>query len=350
MRSPRRSCAFSLIELLLVIGLVAILVALAVPALASARRTARATLCASSLRQVALASLSYAGDARGRLAGFSWRVGEQHSPWPDLNAATRPQDAHSDQAVHILRTMLGKGADELPVSWEKIKDRNYGHLVLIAGGYLEPAHPRTRVAVCPSDTQALRWQDTEPADMDRLVAAGLAPADMVTGSMRYMLPFWSTYHAVPASFTPDALEAGASTFVQNPDHHRWLAYAGVDPLRTLRLQSRRVDEVAFPALKIYLFDYIDRHAARAPAWYAYPNARVPLAFFDGSVRVCRTGDSRPGGRPDQPLLTNPTTFRYDPARALGWEGFDPPSITGDRFEQLMGYYVWTLRGLRGADF
>ena len=349
-QNARFSRAFTLVELLLVIAIIALLVSIALPVLASARKSARTTLCVSNMRQLALASQNYAGDSKGRAAGFSWTMGERNSEWSDLNVATRPQDAHSDQAVHILRTLLRKGPDEIPVSWERIKDRNLWHLVLTAGGHFGAMHPKQRAVICPDDALALLWQDTEPSGIDALVGAGLAPSDMVTGAARYMLPFWSTYFSVPASFTPDGPAPGLSTFVQDPDHHRWLTYAGTDVVRTLRLQVRRFDEVTFPSQKVYMFDYIDRHSARRPLWYAYAQSRVPLALFDGSVRIARTADAKPGGRPDQPWLTNPTTYRYDPRYAPGWEGFDPPSLTGDRFEQMTGYYVWTLRGIRGTDF
>jgi len=61
--SPR---AFSLVELLVVIGVVAILLALLLPAVQAARGAARRTACQNQLRQIALAAHSHV-DARGRL-------------------------------------------------------------------------------------------------------------------------------------------------------------------------------------------------------------------------------------------------------------------------------------------
>ncbi len=55
--------AFSLIELLVVIGIISLLVALLVPALSSARREARAAACSANLRSLMSAVYMYAGGA-----------------------------------------------------------------------------------------------------------------------------------------------------------------------------------------------------------------------------------------------------------------------------------------------
>ncbi len=54
--------AFSMIELLIVIAIIAVLLALLLPALGRMRDTARTTTCASGLRQWGLASLMYRND------------------------------------------------------------------------------------------------------------------------------------------------------------------------------------------------------------------------------------------------------------------------------------------------
>ncbi len=61
---PRRN-AFTLIELLVVISIIALLIAILLPALARARSAATQTLCLSNIRGLAIASSSYAADNRG---------------------------------------------------------------------------------------------------------------------------------------------------------------------------------------------------------------------------------------------------------------------------------------------
>lgn len=57
--------AFTLVELLVVIGIIAILVGILLPALSKARSSAKASQCASNVRQLAMAALSYVADNKG---------------------------------------------------------------------------------------------------------------------------------------------------------------------------------------------------------------------------------------------------------------------------------------------
>jgi len=61
----RRRAGFTLIELIVVIGIVTILIGLLLPSMLTARRTAQTTQCGSNLRQLAQALTMYAGDNKG---------------------------------------------------------------------------------------------------------------------------------------------------------------------------------------------------------------------------------------------------------------------------------------------
>src|SRR5829696_7403637 len=65
MRQGFRRAGFTLVELLVVIGIIAILIALLLPTLAKAREQANRTACLSNLRQLSVAAVRYAHENRG---------------------------------------------------------------------------------------------------------------------------------------------------------------------------------------------------------------------------------------------------------------------------------------------
>ena len=75
-RRPRASSsagrAFTLVELLVVIGIIALLIAILMPALRRAREQANGAACASNQRQIMMAFLMFANEHKGYLPGNWW--------------------------------------------------------------------------------------------------------------------------------------------------------------------------------------------------------------------------------------------------------------------------------------
>ena len=73
--SARTRAAFSLVELLVVIGIIALLISMLFPVLRSARQTAERAKCASNLHQLGLALQMYTNNNHGWLPDWSgWHV------------------------------------------------------------------------------------------------------------------------------------------------------------------------------------------------------------------------------------------------------------------------------------
>jgi prepilin-type N-terminal cleavage/methylation domain-containing protein len=97
--APSSRRAFTLVELLVVITILAILMALMLPTLASAREKGWRTACLSNLRQMGIAIQAYANDSEGRI------------PYgPKAPAFTSPFDLYPSTGAPTSLISLGSGA------------------------------------------------------------------------------------------------------------------------------------------------------------------------------------------------------------------------------------------------
>ena len=113
-----RDRAFSLVELLVVIGIIAVLIGILMPTLSRARESARRTKCLSNLRTLAQSMVMYANDSKGWL--------------PNMNQAGTVNDYAMTSAVLVaLNRQYVRGpaafhcpSDQDPVP-EKIETADY---------------------------------------------------------------------------------------------------------------------------------------------------------------------------------------------------------------------------------
>lgn len=126
----------TLLELLVVLGIIATLAALLVPALVKAKASSRRTVCINNLKQINHAVRMYADDNGDRL--------------PQLG-------------------ILLPGADGDGV-W-----RTYRHLVQSYVGLNAPASPADKIFACPADTFSVGFDDHGPILGGPAHASGTAP-------------------------------------------------------------------------------------------------------------------------------------------------------------------------------
>jgi prepilin-type N-terminal cleavage/methylation domain-containing protein/prepilin-type processing-associated H-X9-DG protein len=119
-RPPVDRRAFTLVELLVVIGIIALLIAILLPALGRARENANRVACLSNLRQLGTAMFMYTGENRGWFP-FSAGLGEID---PVSGAPYRAEDW---------------------IYWQLVRDKTQSRIAPALGGFMD------KVLHCPSD-------------------------------------------------------------------------------------------------------------------------------------------------------------------------------------------------------
>jgi prepilin-type N-terminal cleavage/methylation domain-containing protein len=133
----KRRNGFTLVELLVVIGIIALLISILLPALNKARREGVLVSCANNLRQIAIATVAYANDNKSMLPPMRFDTGDVPTPYncgSDLNYSwTQTFGDTPDSGALIGRLVVAKYCANANVeyctavdlTWSDSKDQAY---------------------------------------------------------------------------------------------------------------------------------------------------------------------------------------------------------------------------------
>lgn len=355
-RSGRHS-GFTLIELLVVIAIIALLIGLLLPGLAEARRLAKQLICVSHMSTLAKGMNAYTSDYQDKIATFSWTMNKWNpsqvagANMADLRGPFTGDDlrAASAQAVMIMR---GRGDwHDMPFIplWQPFV--LYNHLVLQE--YMDLPLP-SKFVVCPEDKHRLKWHNKKAFRANQFGIYQPTPTD----PNNFRWHFSSSYQYTPANYTPDRGDAPNNTVIQHSSGTSYYTFSNPGVGNNNVLGRKKYNDVAIPSQKVMLMDQESRHFGKRNWYYAYPEARIPLAFFDAHVALVKTGtpttvapgrargaDANPGFRPEAPRSPGVTSVPYTPSL---WDApFRNGTWTGT--ENVIGFYRWTRGGMRGVD-
>jgi len=344
--------AFALVEVLVVVCLAAVLLAVCLPTIQEQRRQASIKADLGNMRLISQASAMYSNANAGRLFTYSWEPG-QLPVTPNARLALacaqlNPNNAASQIRAPALQQLdlvtFGFKDERLPpnpdfVPTGTVPSISYSHLVLAK--FMGESMP-SELFVSRGDKFRTYWLNNLDAYLDDPSASPAQPPTTRTSfASLWRWPFSSSYQLGVSHYSNDT--GPPTTASRATTNRNWLM-----PNQPGVLGNRNAMEVAYPSMKVMMFDDYDRYNAKGRQYFGLESSSSIMNFYDGHAARLATADANYGFWPNNPDFGADTPdepsaqYTYQP-----FAGWDPPgavdTLVPVRYDQTRG-------GLQGIDY
>jgi prepilin-type N-terminal cleavage/methylation domain-containing protein len=298
---------FTLVEAIAVMAIVGVLLAVLTVRGERSRRLGRLGDDMAHLRQMAARGDVVRRLVRGPRVDVQLADGQTYQgQYPDLSNAADDLQAQANQMAYLMRTRGGRPT--FPRFPSFVAFQSYSHLVL--ADFLGAGYP-WMTAISAGDRNRLKWA-RDPACFDQGCFLPLQPTPPAE-----RWPYSGSF-GITAAFVDESAVGSRLNQSGNPTN-LYFTYGS-----QTRLGPQLLSAVARPAHKVLAHDQFAWHFGTRQPYCTHNEARLPLLFVDGSVRVCAAARTNPGWDPNTPSSLQPTSLSYTPRP---WE---PATMSGGR--------------------